>query len=601
MSGISFHDTPVKISKAMFHKTGESPDALGEIDGEQDGTDGGQLEFHTKTTGGNVTEKLRINNKGAIGIAGPYYGTSGQILVSKGENNPVEWADHAPDQTVTLNYGGATVVSGTYPNFTITSTDTNTNTTYSAGNGIVLNGTQFNVGTGSGSSNNVTFQNIYSNAWFRVKGGHGIYWENFYGGWQMTDTLFVKMYNNKSLYVKSGENSGYPAATFESVTPHGTPSTYRVMRLRSPNGFWGLYINNASSSAIRGTSGERNNDLIFTWNETRTNNEYEAGGYYLDSNWSGGDGIDFTGQHRSLSNKNLKAEHYGLIVVSSGKYINLNNSLKPSINESLCIVELCKENNSKNVYGVLSDKEDSNQELRIYKTGGLGQKMKKPNINDDRIIINSLGEGAIWVSNKNGNLINGDYITSSSLIGYGMKQNEDILYNFTVAKITCDCDFNLIKKPKQKIKQIKKEKIIKKYQTKIVKESVTKQEVIFDEITNTYVNKNIVSEKETEVELYDEYDLYDEDGKILPYKHKVYRFYDEIQYTYEIVYDENGDILFENDLDENGNIQYEYDYETRFLDENTNILSGEEEYLSKLNNGDNVYIACLVGCTYHCG
>jgi hypothetical protein len=44
-------------------------------------------------------------------------------------------------------------------------------------------------------------------------------------------------------------------------------------------------------------------------------------------------------------------------------------------------------------------------------------------------------------------------------------------------------------------------------------------------------------------------------------------------------------------------IQYEYDYETRFLDENTNILSGEEEYLSKLNNGDNVYISMF--CRMH--
>tara|TARA_R110001592_G_scaffold320151_1_gene598036 strand:+ start:359 stop:700 length:342 start_codon:yes stop_codon:yes gene_type:complete len=113
--------------------------------------------------------------------------------------------------------------------------------------------------------------------------------------------------------------------------------------------------------------------------------------------------------------------------------------------------------------------------------------MKKSNINDDRIIINSLGEGAVWVSNKNGNLMNGDYITGSSLIGYGMKQNEDILYNFTVAKITCDCDFNLIKKPKQKIKQIKREKIVKKYQTKIVKKSETKEEFIFDKIINSYV------------------------------------------------------------------------------------------------------------------
>lgn len=52
----------------------------------------------------------------------------------------------APDQVVALTQGGATTISGTYPNFTISSTDT----TYSAGNGIGLAGTTFSVAAGSG-------------------------------------------------------------------------------------------------------------------------------------------------------------------------------------------------------------------------------------------------------------------------------------------------------------------------------------------------------------------------------------------------------------------------------------------------------------------
>jgi len=47
----------------------------------------------------------------------------------------------APDQTVVLTGGGATGISGTYPNFTISSTDTNT--TYTAGTGLSLVGTEF--------------------------------------------------------------------------------------------------------------------------------------------------------------------------------------------------------------------------------------------------------------------------------------------------------------------------------------------------------------------------------------------------------------------------------------------------------------------------
>jgi hypothetical protein len=49
----------------------------------------------------------------------------------------------APDQVVVLTGSGATSVSGTYPNFTISSTDTDT--TYTAGTGIDLSGTTFSV------------------------------------------------------------------------------------------------------------------------------------------------------------------------------------------------------------------------------------------------------------------------------------------------------------------------------------------------------------------------------------------------------------------------------------------------------------------------
>ncbi len=48
----------------------------------------------------------------------------------------------APDQTVTLTGNGATSVTGTYPNFTVSSTDNNT--TYSGGTGINVSGTTIN-------------------------------------------------------------------------------------------------------------------------------------------------------------------------------------------------------------------------------------------------------------------------------------------------------------------------------------------------------------------------------------------------------------------------------------------------------------------------
>ena len=67
------------------------------------------------------------------GISVSYNDTTGDTTIT----------NTAPDQTVTIAGSGATSVSGTYPNFTISSTDTNT--TYSAGTGISLGGTTFSL------------------------------------------------------------------------------------------------------------------------------------------------------------------------------------------------------------------------------------------------------------------------------------------------------------------------------------------------------------------------------------------------------------------------------------------------------------------------
>lgn len=95
------------VSRLKFQKSGSSPHALGELDGELDGDNGGDLQFLTKVNNGSVTEKLRINNVGAIGIGGAHYGTDGQVLTSKGEFAIPEWTN---------------VVSSSNPTFTGTVT-----------------------------------------------------------------------------------------------------------------------------------------------------------------------------------------------------------------------------------------------------------------------------------------------------------------------------------------------------------------------------------------------------------------------------------------------------------------------------------------------
>jgi hypothetical protein len=61
------------------------------------------------------------------------------------------------------------------------------------------------------------------------------------------------------------------------------------------------------------------------------------------------------------------------------------------------------------------------------------------NIRVDRVA--SVGEGTMLVTNINGNIMNGDYICSSEIPGFGMLQDDDIVHNYTVAKSTEDVDW----------------------------------------------------------------------------------------------------------------------------------------------------------------
>lgn len=185
------------------------------------------------------------------------------------------------------------------------------------------------------------------------------------------------------------------------------------------------YVNTASGTSL----------------EFRVNNTTQA---FVDASNNGNRVVTalFTGQHRSISDSRdlYDPSSTGLIVASAGSYNNVNGYNSISINESLPKVQLTTTRNQQSCFGVISSYEDSDS--YEWYSGNITSII---NIQQDekRLIINSLGEGAIWVTNINGNLQNGDYITSCEIPGYGMRQDDGLLHNYTVAKITCDCDFDL--------------------------------------------------------------------------------------------------------------------------------------------------------------
>jgi hypothetical protein len=152
--------------------------------------------------------------------------------------------------------------------------------------------------------------------------------------------------------------------------------------------------------------------------------------------------LSFTGQHICFPEGPMGQ---GLVVsANKNKYVSLNGSLTTGTSaikssEALPVVSLSNVASDKSVFGVVDHFEQSGT-TRSQTSGGTVIRQDKES-GDNRVIVNSLGEGAIWVANTNGNVVSGDFLTTSHLPGYAQRQSEDFRCNYTVAKSTMDCDF----------------------------------------------------------------------------------------------------------------------------------------------------------------
>lgn len=212
-----------------------------------------------------------------------------------------------------------------------------------------------------------------------------------------------------------------------------------------------MHMTNGSSTWRIGEDQSGNNsNLYFVSNVATDNyNRIDVCGY-IENDHTGLRMMNFTGQHRCSYDTTINddSSQEGLIVVTSGQYWSMINDFDNTsqidhitINETLPQITLSSVENSQKVFGVISYTEDVNN----TRNGGVGR-FKSTYLNPygekKRVFVNALGEGGIWVCNANGSFNNGDFITTSNVPGYGMKQNSNQTMNYTVGKITTDCDFN---------------------------------------------------------------------------------------------------------------------------------------------------------------
>ena len=327
--------------------------------------------------------------------------------------------------------------------------------------------------------------------------------------------------------------------------------------------------------------------------------EYEHGFYF--ANDQGFMGFwNFTGQHRCkpVDVTYISKDREGYIVKSTGKYKNTNsksgnNIDSISVSESLPVVSITYTREDKSVLGIISLVDDTTTSSRADSNGPIGI-FESKDTGDDRVYVNSVGEGAVWVSDFNGPIENGDYITTSDIPGVGMKQTTAQMMNYTVAKSTMDCDFACVFEPKRVARTTKT--TVKERKRRMEERDVESSEIqdVYDEDTNRWVRKTVITTNRESIHLKETVALYDEDGKIINPELEI-DAYDIIENIEEVVHiDENGDVIYD-ETDE-----MVAPYKMKYVKIDGTIIT-ELEYISAKTIGEPVYRMAFVGCTYHCG
>ena len=440
--------------------------------------------------------------------------------------------------------------------------------------------------------------------WLRVNGNNGLYFESHGGGWFMQDTTWVRVYNGKSLWCGNGiMGTNYrcgigTSSPDERLHVYNNSTTARAIIERDTNsGECNLTLKGYHSSGSTEWQIYHSGSTahLYFWRGGNRGYLQYAGSNYV---------LNFTGQHRTFIKDipfTQAPDLEGLIVsADQNKYIKMSGGIEAgsnaiTTNESLPVVTISTKANDKKCFGVISASEDPETREEAF---GNFVSVSQKEYGDTRVFINSVGEGAIWVTNINGNLESGDYITTSNVTGYGMLQDDDILHNYTVAKITMDCDFEPVTQP---VQQIVKELSNVNYWVK-----TTYRDVALERYSNlTEENRQTITTTRYS----------NEEGEISPGEYSnlesnVQATYSEIETTAyqqiertESKTEKEGYTLevreeLVNVLDEHGQLQWEDHptdtekaYKIRYLTSDGQIT----------DEANAVHIAAFVGCTYHCG
>jgi hypothetical protein len=158
-------------------------------------------------------------------------------------------------------------------------------------------------------------------------------------------------------------------------------------------------------------------------------------GFDFYASGSGTDYGPFTGAHEVLLAGSFPAEVTpGMIVSGTGEaHVRRTSNGDVNLSSTLPTVKLADSDKDKAVLGVLVG-EITLPDGHWY----------TPAAGDRFASVNALGEGRVWVTNINGDIEAGDFITASEIPGYGQAQGDDLLHNYTLGKAMETVDWDSV-------------------------------------------------------------------------------------------------------------------------------------------------------------
>ncbi len=158
----------------------------------------------------------------------------------------------------------------------------------------------------------------------------------------------------------------------------------------------------------------------------------EGVNYNFYANGPGADYGTFTGAHDVKFSDTMPRDILpGMIVSVTGQTLKkTDKNGKISLSSTLPTITLSKKVNDKTVFGII-----------LFQSSLPEGHWYAAEENERFGVVNALGEGCVWVTDINGKIEAGDYITTSSIPGYGQLQNDDILHSYTLGKAIETVDF----------------------------------------------------------------------------------------------------------------------------------------------------------------